>query len=204
MRCAPLVPFQVTDLQPGEEYNSFHRGGWVNLQVFRGGVSGVPVIFFKPANHFFRGGRIYGGSYDELEAYLFFSRAVLEYFQVRRLLARFFFRTFVCQSHRVPLHFCVLPAAPGRSVWLPLLERFRLAPPLVSSRDGHACTGRVHRACRCARLEAGEDLLIAPLLAKITGRSTLKLRLYPTVSVGFSDPLSSLFLTNQRTPPPRR
>jgi hypothetical protein len=88
-RVEVLLPFyecidtnQVADLQPGEEYNSFHRGGWVNLQVFRGVVSGVPVLFFKPANHFFKGSRIYGGSYDELEAYLFFSRAVLEYFQV--------------------------------------------------------------------------------------------------------------------------
>lgn len=101
-RVEVLLPFyecidtnQVADLQPGEEYNSFHRGGWVNLQVFWGVVSGVPVLFFKPANHFFKGSRIYGGSYDELEAYLFFSRAVLEYFQVgaarnslRILLAR--------------------------------------------------------------------------------------------------------------------
>lgn len=33
-------------------------------------------------NQFFKGEDVYGGSYNELEAYLFFSRACLEWMQV--------------------------------------------------------------------------------------------------------------------------
>lgn len=55
-----------------------------DAQVHSGLIAGVPVLLLKPENHFFLGGRIYGGSYNELEAYLFFSRACLEYLQVLR------------------------------------------------------------------------------------------------------------------------
>ena len=48
------------------------------LQCFSGSVCGVTVLFLKPNNHFFKGGKVYGGSYNELEAYLFFCRASLE------------------------------------------------------------------------------------------------------------------------------
>ncbi|CAO2817857.1 unnamed protein product [Amaranthus hypochondriacus] len=63
-------------------YNSYHDGDWVPTNAYRAMVTGIPVILIEPSNRFFKGQRIYGGSYDELEAYLFFSRACLEYMQV--------------------------------------------------------------------------------------------------------------------------
>ncbi|KAK9846522.1 hypothetical protein WJX81_005900 [Elliptochloris bilobata] len=50
--------------------------------AFRAKIDGVPVVLLRPdwgAGNLFRGSRIYGGSYNELEAYLYFSRACLEY-----------------------------------------------------------------------------------------------------------------------------
>ncbi|XP_074286788.1 uncharacterized protein LOC141611994 [Silene latifolia] len=63
-------------------YSSYHDGNWVPTNAYRAVASGIPVILIEPANQFFKGKRIYGGSYDELEAYLFFSRACLEWMQV--------------------------------------------------------------------------------------------------------------------------
>lgn len=75
---------QIEDLVAVDSYSSYHRGEWVPIQLYRGNVSGVPVLFLEPKNNrFFKGTAIYGGSYDdELEAYLFFSRACLEWMQV--------------------------------------------------------------------------------------------------------------------------
>jgi starch synthase len=46
--------------------------------VYRGVIGGVPVILVRPADwdacNLFRGGRIYGGSYNEMESYLYFCR----------------------------------------------------------------------------------------------------------------------------------
>jgi hypothetical protein len=46
--------------------------------VFSCRIAGVPVTLLKPAEStgsgLFRGGRIYGGSYNETEAYLYFCR----------------------------------------------------------------------------------------------------------------------------------
>jgi len=57
-------------------------------QAWRGSIEGVEVILLRPdwaassnCNHF-KGERIYGGSYNEVEAYLTFCRAGLEYFAV--------------------------------------------------------------------------------------------------------------------------
>lgn len=77
-----ITEHQITELSFAETFSSFHKGDWVPVQLYRGKVSGIPVLFIKPSNHFFKGSRIYGGSYDELEAYLFFSRACLEWMQV--------------------------------------------------------------------------------------------------------------------------
>ncbi|XP_031114452.1 uncharacterized protein LOC116017974 [Ipomoea triloba] len=63
-------------------FNSYHDGNWVPTNAYQGEVSHIPVIFIEPTNHFFKGQNIYGGSYNELEAYLFFSRACLEWMQV--------------------------------------------------------------------------------------------------------------------------
>ena len=48
--------------------------------AFRAKIDGVPVVLLRPdwgASNLFRGDRIYGGSYNELEAYLYFSRCRL-------------------------------------------------------------------------------------------------------------------------------
>uniref|UniRef100_A0A2P2LH60 starch synthase n=1 Tax=Rhizophora mucronata TaxID=61149 RepID=A0A2P2LH60_RHIMU len=85
-RCIPNQ--QITDLALITSYNSYHDGNWIPTNAYRGVVSGIPVIFIDPSNQFFKGPHVYGGSYDELEAYLFFSRACLEWMQV---LMSFFF-----------------------------------------------------------------------------------------------------------------
>jgi starch synthase len=57
--------------------------GSILTSVWRGVIAGVPVVLIRPADwnacNLFRGSRIYGGSYNELEAYLYFCRAGLEY-----------------------------------------------------------------------------------------------------------------------------
>ncbi|KAL6184924.1 hypothetical protein ACLB2K_041059 [Fragaria x ananassa] len=63
-------------------YNSYHDGNWIPTNAYHGVVSGIPVIFVEPSNQFFKGHQVYGGSYNELEAYMFFSRACLEWMQV--------------------------------------------------------------------------------------------------------------------------
>lgn len=50
----------------------------LRTSAFTGQIDGVPVLLLRPADwdacSLFRGGRIYGGSYNELEAYLYFCR----------------------------------------------------------------------------------------------------------------------------------
>ncbi|KAH0654460.1 hypothetical protein KY289_032138 [Solanum tuberosum] len=84
-----MIPFYecipkhcINELALMKTYNSYHDGNWVACNAYRGEVSGVPVILIEPSNHFFKGKNIYGGSYNELDAYLFFSRACLEWMQV--------------------------------------------------------------------------------------------------------------------------
>jgi len=52
--------------------------GYLRTAVYRGVIGGVPVILLRPADwdscNLFRGGRIYGGSYNEMESYLYFCR----------------------------------------------------------------------------------------------------------------------------------
>ncbi|XP_062163339.1 uncharacterized protein LOC133870266 isoform X2 [Alnus glutinosa] len=73
---------QINDLALITTYESYHDGNWVPTNAYRGEVSGIPVVFIEPSNHFFKGQCVYGGSYNELEAYLFFSRACLEWMQL--------------------------------------------------------------------------------------------------------------------------
>lgn len=72
----------IINLQVIATFSSYHDGEWIPVQAYHGTVSGIPVIFLDPSNHFFKGKHVYGGSYNELEAYLFFSRACLEYMQI--------------------------------------------------------------------------------------------------------------------------
>lgn len=52
--------------------------GTLRTSVFWGKIVGVPTYLIRPADwnacNIFRGGRIYGGSYDEKEAYLYLCR----------------------------------------------------------------------------------------------------------------------------------
>ncbi|XP_068643793.1 probable starch synthase 4, chloroplastic/amyloplastic isoform X2 [Aristolochia californica] len=73
---------QINYLQFMNTYDSYHDGNWIPTKAYHGVVSDIPVIFIDPSNHFFKGQNVYGGSYNELEAYLFFSRACLEWMQV--------------------------------------------------------------------------------------------------------------------------
>ncbi|XP_059634530.1 probable starch synthase 4, chloroplastic/amyloplastic isoform X2 [Cornus florida] len=73
---------QIDELALITSYNSYHDGNWVPTSAYHGIVSGIPVIFIETSNYFFKGKSIYGGSYNELEAYLFFTRACLEWMQV--------------------------------------------------------------------------------------------------------------------------
>lgn len=73
---------QLAELNLICTYDSYHDGSWMPTNAYRAVASGIPVILIEPTNRFFKGQRIYGGSYDELEAYLFFCRACLEYMQV--------------------------------------------------------------------------------------------------------------------------
>ena len=51
--------------------------GSLRMSAFRGRIDGIPVLLLRPdwgQTNLFKGSRIYGGSYNELEAYLTFSR----------------------------------------------------------------------------------------------------------------------------------
>lgn len=76
---------EISDLALITTFNSYHDGNWVATNAYHGVVSSIPVIFIEPSNQFFKGKNVYGGSYNELEAYLFFSRACLEWMQVCEL-----------------------------------------------------------------------------------------------------------------------
>ena len=55
----------------------------VKTSIHRGTISGCEVILIRPESqncqHIFKGGAIYGGGYNEIEAYLYLCRSALEY-----------------------------------------------------------------------------------------------------------------------------
>ena len=61
----------------GSLFDGELRQGSLKMSAFSGKIDGIPVILLRPdwsATNLFQGSRIYGGSYNETEAYLFFSR----------------------------------------------------------------------------------------------------------------------------------
>ncbi|KAI7731493.1 hypothetical protein M8C21_006294 [Ambrosia artemisiifolia] len=72
----------IQELSLMSTYSSYFDGNWIQTNAYSGLVSDIPVILIEPMNQFFKGEDVYGGSYNELEAYLFFSRACLEWMQV--------------------------------------------------------------------------------------------------------------------------
>eukprot|EP00879_Flechtneria_rotunda_P012940 GHRR01013513.1.p1 GENE.GHRR01013513.1~~GHRR01013513.1.p1 ORF type:complete len:551 (+),score=164.70 GHRR01013513.1:30-1682(+) len=71
------------DVPKGYVWDGVMQVGSLRTAVFRGVIGGVPVILIRPSDwnacNLFRGGRIYGGSYNEMESYLYFCRSALEY-----------------------------------------------------------------------------------------------------------------------------
>mmetsp|Transcript_9372 Transcript_9372/g.23219 ORF Transcript_9372/g.23219 Transcript_9372/m.23219 type:complete len:657 (-) Transcript_9372:563-2533(-) len=74
------------DVPKGYVWDGEMRVGSLRTSVFWGRVGGVPVYLLRPTDwgscNIFKGGRIYGGSYDEREAYLYMCRAALEFLKV--------------------------------------------------------------------------------------------------------------------------
>ena len=68
------------DCPKGEEWDGEMRAGSLRAAVHRATIDGINVLLIAPADrnacNIFKGDRIYGGSYNELEAYLFFCRRV--------------------------------------------------------------------------------------------------------------------------------
>lgn len=66
----------MTDLQ-GRVWDGRMTLGSLRTSVYTGRIDGVPVVLVRPdwgSCSIFRGGRIYGGSCSELEAYLYLCR----------------------------------------------------------------------------------------------------------------------------------
>ena len=61
----------------GRVWDGVFKTGVLRTQAFKGTIEGIPVVLLRPnwaTCNIFRGSTIYGGSYNELEAYLYFSR----------------------------------------------------------------------------------------------------------------------------------
>lgn len=61
----------------GKVWDGAMQTGSLRTLAFKGKIDSIPVTLLRPdwSNcNIFRGSRIYGGSYNELEAYLYFSR----------------------------------------------------------------------------------------------------------------------------------
>ena len=72
------------DVPKGRVQDGIMQSFTLRTLAYTGTIEGVPVILLRPdwdatGTNLFRGGRIYGGSYNEAEAYLYFCRAALEY-----------------------------------------------------------------------------------------------------------------------------
>eukprot|EP01024_Parvocaulis_polyphysoides_P010314 TRINITY_DN13462_c0_g1_i4.p1 TRINITY_DN13462_c0_g1~~TRINITY_DN13462_c0_g1_i4.p1 ORF type:complete len:655 (-),score=114.00 TRINITY_DN13462_c0_g1_i4:290-2254(-) len=70
------------DCPKGYLWDGNMQQGSLKTNVFYGKIDGINVFLVRPdwdACNIFRGGRIYGGSYNETEAYLYFCRAALQF-----------------------------------------------------------------------------------------------------------------------------
>jgi hypothetical protein len=79
------------DCPKGETWDGEMRQGSLRTAVHRAAIDGIPVLLISPADRdssgLFRGDRIYGGSYNELEAYLFFCRCARPHPRVAQRLS---------------------------------------------------------------------------------------------------------------------
>jgi starch synthase len=71
------------DVPKGSTHDGRVRLGNLPASVFSARISGVDVLLLRPADGthspLFKGARIYGGSYNECEAYVYFCRAALQW-----------------------------------------------------------------------------------------------------------------------------
>ena len=72
------------DSPSGRENNDQFEYFTVYMEAWAGKIEGCPVVLLRPdwdatGSNMFRGGAIYGGSYNETQAYLTFCRASMEY-----------------------------------------------------------------------------------------------------------------------------
>eukprot|EP01025_Chloroclados_australasicus_P023810 TRINITY_DN24023_c0_g4_i1.p2 TRINITY_DN24023_c0_g4~~TRINITY_DN24023_c0_g4_i1.p2 ORF type:complete len:665 (-),score=105.58 TRINITY_DN24023_c0_g4_i1:1424-3418(-) len=70
------------DCPKGYTWDGSLQYGNLKTNVYYGKIDGISVFLIRPdwdACNIFRGGRIYGGSYNETEAYLYFCRAALQF-----------------------------------------------------------------------------------------------------------------------------
>eukprot|EP00803_Ostreobium_quekettii_P003798 evm.model.scf_1142EXC.6 EVM.evm.TU.scf_1142EXC.6 scf_1142EXC:41238-47548(-) len=73
------------DCPKGHYWDGQWQQGSLKTDVWGGRIAGVQVFLVRPdwgACNLFRGKQIYGGSYNELEAYLYFCRSALEFLRV--------------------------------------------------------------------------------------------------------------------------
>lgn len=73
------------DVPKGTMWDGQMRVEGLKTSLYEGSVEGVKVLLLRPdwnCTNLFRGQQIYGGSYNELEAYLYFCRASLEMLKV--------------------------------------------------------------------------------------------------------------------------
>jgi len=76
--CIDEAELEGLEKEP-RKLQSFFKRGSVGADVYKGTVDGLPVVLIRPDSNLFKGGAIYGGGYNEMEAYLYFTRACLEY-----------------------------------------------------------------------------------------------------------------------------
>ena len=61
----------------GTQFDGQMHMGSLRTALFSGRIDGIPVLLVRPdwgCTNIFQGGRVYAGSYNETEAYLYFSR----------------------------------------------------------------------------------------------------------------------------------
>lgn len=73
------------DCPKGTHWDGKMQMATLKTHVWKGKIAGVQVFLLRPdwsASNIFKADRIYGGNYNEMEAYLYFSRACLEFLRV--------------------------------------------------------------------------------------------------------------------------
>ena len=116
----------------GEVWDGEMRAGTLMTTIWRATIDGIPVLLVAPTDrnacNLFKGDRIYGGSYNELEAYLFFCRCACRPMRLR-----------VVASSCSPMRLCVVASS---SAGAPAVPCAAFVPGLdVALSDGCSTEG---------------------------------------------------------------